>query len=36
MKNKELKYNNVKKHIESLGYILISTKLLFNNLWQFM
>ena len=31
MKNKELKYNNVKKHIESLGYILISTKYINNS-----
>jgi len=30
MKNKEFKYNKVKKHIENLGYILISTEYINN------
>ena len=30
MKNKEFKYNKVKKHIESLGYILISIEYINN------
>lgn len=31
MTNKELKYNKVKKHIESLGYVLISTEYINNS-----